>query len=272
MTTPVRRVVSQFVPFGIPEEHRLEERRNTLMKESAPKLTTLRVAQTYISSKALARLTGSVGGAGGTVGSNGEEFALRYEALLESAPEIIKYQNVISEKVFAIGVVLELKVKRFSADFKADIYSVAAAASLSGAQVQFERTIMPAAIPVMKNVPDRGTLTSDIYEGLLDGISDVFSSLATTENLEPVAHYRPAAFVFTREGEFYEAVAVCFAASQLAQYVKLEDALKEARARRFDDAVVRATYEFFWPGVKDDEKPPRDARNSAADLLGWERR
>jgi hypothetical protein len=240
---------------------------DALAPQAASPLTRFSVRQEYLSLKTQAAL--NVGDLGGNT-SSANRFKLIYEAMLEGQAQVVRIERAVWERVSAVGVKLEIDVEVINSSFKADIYSVAAAVELGFARATFSTTIFPADSGALRElVPESGQFNIEQYDKILAGIAKAKEALASNPDLKPQPYYRPSHFVFSAKDELDDAAAVVFAVVKLVQNEKLDDAIEEATKAGVDPIIVHDTYEWFWPAMKPDQKPPRDVRSTAGKWLGW---
>lgn len=229
-------------------------------------LTHFRVRQEMLSLKAQVDLNVL----SNTSSTSVDRFKITYEAVMETGAEVIRIDRAVWEKVYAVGVLLELDVLRFDSKVKTDIFSVAAAVELGMCKASFTTTVFPADSAVLQElVPKNGDFNIEAYDKILEGIGKAKEALATLPDLRPQVVHRPSTLVFNAADELAEAAGVCFAAVNLVQNNSYNEAMQEAAKRSLDPAVVHEAYRHFWNDMAEDKKPPKSVRDAAGKWLGW---
>jgi hypothetical protein len=234
----------------------------------APPLRHLRVRQTYFSAEAAEELSIGAGAFNGNLSANQKEFALLYEALLESdatprtSPDDPKAKW---ESVHALGVVLEISVRSLDAKLKLDVFTVAAAVQLGLAEAHFKTTVLPSTVPALADVVlPGGDLTMDSYTQLMDGIAAVKNALGDPA-LVPEPYLRPAR-IDDPQDDLQLSRTLAFAVRQIAKSKYLETALEDAGDRKLDPTLVELVYRALWPDVRVDLAPPEEV---VAEAKSW---
>ena len=236
--------------------------------EPTPALRNLRVQQAYFSAEAAEVFSVGAGAFEGRGEGEQQEFALLYEALLESEAtprESPDRPEAKWEAVSAIGVVLEVSVRSHDPSVKLDVFSVAAAAQLGLAEAHFKTTVLPSSVPALADVvPRAGDLDLESYARLMDGIAAVKDALGNP-NLIPEPYLRPARLE-DPQGDLELGRTLAFAVRQIAEHNPLQAALERAREKSLDPTVVELVYRALWPDLRVDLAPPEEV---VAEAKSW---
>ena len=238
---------------------------------SPPALHNLRVSQRCYSRDIAARF--SVGGpwGAGSGGGKQRDFAIRYEALFESNAEPLDPMGdtgEIFEKVYAIGVTIDISVTTAESEVHFDIFSVSAAVQLQMAEASYRTSVYCTDSEVLRKLlPDDGSLNNENCDKIIAGISAAKIAIGSNSNLQPQVYYRPRKIAASCESELGIAQCVAFAMRYLSIGKKVNTAIEDAVKVGLDGTLVRLVYGYCWPDVKDDVLPPTDVKSMAARWL-----
>jgi hypothetical protein len=236
---------------------------------SVPQLTNLHVSQNYFTRDLAGKFSvGSVwGSASGSAANN--QFAIRYEALLESDGELAApVGDAVFETVYAIGVILDISVETTTSEVRFDAFSVSAAVQLGMASAKYSTTIFPTDAKILAGLlPQDGVFDPDNYDKLIAGIAAVKLAIGKNPSLIPQPNFRPSRILPSVESDLGVAQCVTFAVQYLSRQKQVQTATNDATNNNLDATLVRLVYAAFWPDLQDNQDPPDDVVKKAASWI-----